>query len=154
MFSVTAKTQYGIRALVHLASIPGYAATSAAISASQCISPKYLEGILSRLVSAGVLVSGRGKGGGYRLAKDPALISMLEVVGALEGEIRPVECVDDSARCGLGSGCIPRHFWLGLKGTIDSYLGSRTLADIAIPGRTEFFPVVPVGESDSTSDRG
>lgn len=130
MFSVTAKTQYGIRALVHLAERKGEASTAAEIAESQSISPKYLEGILSRLASSGLLISERGKHGGYRLSRGPEDIAMLEVVNALEGEIQPVGCVSDMARCGLGDGCLPRKFWIGLKESIDGYLGSRTLKDI------------------------
>ncbi len=129
MFSVTAKTQYGIRALVHLAEI-GEAATAAEIAASQSISPKYLEGILSRLAASGLLISERGKHGGYRLSRNPESIDMLEVVNALEGEIKPVGCVNDSGLCGLGEGCMPRMFWIGLKQSIEGFLASRSLKDI------------------------
>ncbi len=132
MFSVTAKTQYGIRALVHLAEI-GEAATAAEIAESQSISPKYLEGILSRLAASGFLISERGKHGGYRLSRDPDAIHMLEVVNALEGEIKPVGCVNDMGQCCLGDACLPRKFWIGLKQSIDGYLGSRTLKDIIGP---------------------
>ena len=130
MFSVTAKTQYGIRALVHLAERKGEASTAAEIAESQSISPKYLEGILSRLAASGLLISERGKHGGYHLSRNPEDIAMLEVVNALEGEIKPVGCVNDMAQCGLGVGCLPRKFWIELKESIDGYLESRTLKDI------------------------
>jgi len=55
------------------------------------------------------------------------------VVRATEGEIRIVECVDNAAICLLGQGCLPRHFWLGLKDAVDLYLESVTLAEIANP---------------------
>ncbi|MEI6874993.1 MAG: hypothetical protein WCL50_07670, partial [Spirochaetota bacterium] len=70
MFSVSAKTQYGIRALVHLARLEASAnprgpdsstaetvATGASIAKTENISPKYLEGILAQLTSTGLLVS-------------------------------------------------------------------------------------------------
>jgi len=143
MFAVSTKTQYGIRALVHLARLeaggrlePASAAqaeataTAASIAASENISPKYLEGILAQLTATGLLVSGRGKHGGYRLARPAGEIGMLSIVEALEGEIRPVGCVDDSAACSHGEACLPRLFWCGLKGAVDNYLSSRTLRDI------------------------
>lgn len=166
MFSVSTKTQYGIRALVHLARSeeeslrargrPGRSdarrgdaaeradiattevatsssdsvVTAAAIAAAENISPKYLEGILSQLTTVGLLVSERGKRGGYRLARQASAITMLEIVEALEGEIRPVGCVDSLALCSHGQGCLPRRFWLGLKDSVDGYLSSRTLRDI------------------------
>ena len=130
MFSVSTKTQYGIRALVHLARMELRSATSAEIAKAESISPKYLEGILGQLKAAGLVLAERGKNGGYRLAREPGEIRMLEIVEALDGEVKPVGCVDDSGRCALGGGCLPRRFWIGLKEAIDGYLESRTLKDV------------------------
>ncbi|HEY9054216.1 MAG TPA: Rrf2 family transcriptional regulator [Rectinemataceae bacterium] len=129
MFQVPAKTQYAIRALVHLARRGEDSA--ARIAEAQMISPKYLEGILGQLKAAGIVVSGRGRMGGYRLAKDPAHVKMLEVVEATEGEVRPVDCLDSAASCILGGSCMPRRFWLGLKSAVDEYLSSVSLGDLA-----------------------
>lgn len=130
MFSVPTKTQYGIRALVHLAMLNGQWAASGEIAKAQRIPAKYLEGILGQLKNAGLVLSERGKNGGYRLAKPASETTMLDIVKALEGEVKPVGCVDDSGLCEQGSYCLPRVFWLGLKTAIDSYLASRTLKDI------------------------
>jgi Rrf2 family protein len=130
MFSVPTRTQYGIRALVHLATSEARSSTSAEIARAQAISPKYLEGILGQLKTSGLLLSERGAHGGYRLAREPEAILMLEIVEALEGEVRPVGCVEDSGCCEQGVDCLPRRFWIGLKQAIDGYLQSRTLRDV------------------------
>ncbi len=149
MFSVSTKAQYGIRALVHLArnegeggvalhsedadgelSVAEPIVTASVIAKAENISQKYLEGILAQLTMAGLLVSERGKRGGYRLGRPSTDITMLEIVEALEGEIRPVGCVDRQDSCSHGQSCLPRRFWLGLKDSIDGYLSSRTLRDI------------------------
>jgi Rrf2 family protein len=130
MFSVPTKTQYGIRALVHLARMESRTANSAEIAKAEGIPAKYLEGILGLLKTAGLVASERGKNGGYRLVKNPDELLMIEIVRAFEGEIRPVDCVSDSASCAQGGGCLPRRFWLGLKGAIDGYLASKTLKDV------------------------
>ena len=136
MFSVPTKTQYGIRALVHLARS---ADSSAAVAASEAsaeiakaegIPPKYLEGILVQLKTAGLVLSERGTKGGYRLARPASEIRMIEIVEALEGEVKPVGCLDDVGLCAKGDCCLPRIFWVGLKGAIDDYLGSKTLLDV------------------------
>ncbi len=129
MFQVPAKTQYAIRALVHLAQSGGD--NAARIASVQQISPKYLEGILNQLKLAGLVVSDRGRGGGYRLARNASEIGMKEVVSAMEGELRPVECVDNSNVCSMGAFCMPRKFWLGLKDSVESYLSSVNLGDLA-----------------------
>lgn len=135
MFSVPTKTQYGIRALVHLARIDAVSAptgseASAEIARAEGIPSKYLEGILFQLKTAGLVHSERGKKGGYRLARPASDIRMLEIVEALEGEVKPVGCLDDSTSCVQGDCCLPRIFWVGLKDAIDGYLGSRTLSDV------------------------
>ena len=129
MFQVPAKTQYAIRALVHL--VRTGEDSAARIAEAQKISPKYLEGILGQLKTAGIVASDRGRQGGYRLARDPASIRMLEVVEATEGEVRPVDCVDSAASCAMGALCMPRRFWLGLKSAVDTYLTSITLGELA-----------------------
>lgn len=137
MFSVPTRTQYGIRALVHLArsgevegSDPAALSTSAEIAKAESISPKYLEGIMTQLKAKGIVSAERGNKGGYRLARDPASIRMIDVVEALEGEVRPVDCLESSSRCSQGEACMPRRFWIGLKGAIDDYLASKTLKDV------------------------
>jgi len=137
VFSVPTRTQYGIRALVHLARAdeagvgPASASTtSAEIARTESISPKYLEGIMTQLKAKGLVVAERGKGGGFRLARPSSEIRMLDIVEALEGEVRPVDCVDSVACCVQGDACMPRKFWIGLKGAIDDYLLSKTLKDV------------------------
>lgn len=135
MFQVPTKTQYAIRALVHL--VHAGSASVATIAEAEHIPAKYLEAILSQLKSAGLVISERGRSGGYRLARAASIIQMSEVVQATEGEIRPVECVDNATICVVSEGCLPRRFWLGLKKTVDEYLASVTLAEIAEPGLSD-----------------
>jgi Rrf2 family transcriptional regulator, cysteine metabolism repressor len=132
MFSVPTKTQYGIRALVHLARLEAKAASeaSADIAKAEGIPSKYLEGILTQLKTAGLVLSERGKKGGFKLSKPASEMRMIEIVEALEGEVKPVGCLDDVGVCAQGDCCLPRIFWVGLKDAIDGYLGSRTLLDV------------------------
>ena len=139
MFSVSARTQYGIRALAYLAQKPNWEAIGAEIAEAEAISPKYLEGILTRLAVAGLIRSERGKNGGYRLAKAPDSISMANVVAALDGQVRPVDCVDELGICDHDLTCRSRKFWIGLKSAIDQYLRGQTLQDIVGDGAE--FPI-------------
>ena len=58
------------------------------IAERQGFSDKYLEGIVSRLSAAGLVKSGRGKYGGYRLVKDPAEYNVYEILYAAEDSIQ------------------------------------------------------------------
>lgn len=129
MFKVSARTQYGIRAMVYLARKTAGEASIAEISQAECISPKYLEGIMSQLKSRSLVESERGKNGGYRLAFEPDCITMLSIVEALDGSVKPVNCV--SGECVQDGTCMPKRFWIGLKEVIDGYLGTRTLSDVS-----------------------
>lgn len=129
MFSVSTRTQYGIRALVRLALAGDRESSVSEIAAQEGISAKYLEGIISLLKSAGLVLSQRGKNGGYRLARNAEEIRMLDVVTALDGRIEPVQC-SGSSGCDKASFCLPSRFWNGLKQRIDAYLAETSLADI------------------------
>lgn len=133
MFSVSTKTQYGIRALAYLAKKESHEATTSEIAASEGISPKYLEGIMNILNSAGLIRSERGKKGGVRLLRIPSTMTMREIVEALGGAVTPVECLQSTDDCVRTGACLPRRFWVGLKEAIDGYLESKTLEDIAQP---------------------
>jgi Rrf2 family protein len=148
MFQVPAKTQYAIRALVHIAQAGEDSA--ARIAEAQKISPKYLEGVLSQLKTAGIVASDRGRQGGYRLVRDAADIRMSEVVEATEGEIRPVGCVDSADSCVMGVSCMPRRFWLGLKSAVDDYLSSVTLAELS---EEPFISLNSPGDTDTGARR-
>ncbi len=131
MFSVSAKTQYAIRAMAHLARLEGRSATASEISSAEGIPLKFLEGILTQLKTVGLVGGERGKNGGYRITAAPESVTMLSIVEAMDGSVKPVQCVETAGACAQGGACLPRKFWIGLKDAIDAYLGSRTLKDIA-----------------------
>lgn len=80
------KTQYAVQAVVSLARRDRQAVVPVSeLSAELGISPKFLEDILAALRAAGIVHSRRGKEGGYQLAPDPAALTVLEIVQALEG---------------------------------------------------------------------
>ncbi len=83
---LSTRSTYGMRALVELALASGHGPVSATLIATrQDLSVAYLEQLLHRLKQQGVVTSIRGPRGGYVLAKDPARITMAEVVHVLDG---------------------------------------------------------------------
>ena len=91
-------------------------------------SQKYLEATVSSLSAAGLILSARGKSGGYRLVKSPEEYNVAEIVCAAEGTLSPVSCLD--AGCSKADGCLTLPLWRELDDVIMNFLRSKTLADL------------------------
>ncbi|MEO8029320.1 MAG: Rrf2 family transcriptional regulator [Gemmatimonadota bacterium] len=93
----------------------------------------YVEQILLRLRRAGLVESVRGARGGYFMTKDPALISMRDIMAASERQTFEMNCEAHPVgeeRCQPGSGCSIRPVWVAIQQTVDDLLGRVTLADL------------------------
>src|ERR1700680_4638252 len=100
---VSTKGDYGIRALIELAVHYGEGTIkSAEIAARQRIPEPYLDQLLTTLRRAGFIRSVRGPQGGHELIREPSTIRMREVLGALEGSLNPIDCLDESSACSRG----------------------------------------------------
>ena len=100
----SSKAEYGVRLMVELGRHGGEQPTSLkAIAEAERLPLAYLEQVVARLKSAGLVQSSRGAHGGYRLARPAEEITMDEVVLALEGAIAPMECFVDTTTGGAGS---------------------------------------------------
>ena len=84
MFSQT--VEYALRAVVHLAYVAPEAHTTAQIAEATKVPKDYLSKILQGLARVGIVKTQRGVGGGVSLARDPAELSILDVVNAVEPE--------------------------------------------------------------------
>ncbi|MBI5488757.1 MAG: Rrf2 family transcriptional regulator [Deltaproteobacteria bacterium] len=84
----SAGARYGLRACLLLAEqSTGSPLAGAAIAQRLRIPPQYLPVLLHRLKSAGIVATARGQHGGYRLARAPAAISLLDVLQAVDGRL-------------------------------------------------------------------
>ena len=131
---ISSRGQYGIRALAVLAARHGQGPVQVReIARVERLSAKYLEQLLGRLRTGGLVKSLRGARGGYVLARDPGAITVREVLLLLEGSLAPVGCVDGVADCADEgrTECAVHGLWLGLHATVLDYLDSFTLADLA-----------------------
>jgi Rrf2 family protein len=91
------KARYALRALVELAREPQVQRTAAEISVRADAPRKFLEAILLELARRGLVVSRRGKLGGYVLAKPPETISFAEVIRVIDGPLALAPCVSHMA---------------------------------------------------------
>ena len=108
------KARYALRALVELARVEGGQLTSGELSARADAPRKFLEAILLELSRHHLVISRRGKFGGYVLARPATAISFAEVIRVVEGPLALAPCVsprlgyrkcedcpDDPAACAL-----------------------------------------------------
>jgi len=100
---------------------------------------EYLTKIFGLLARANLVDAVRGKGGGYALSRSPAMISLLDVIEAVEGPLALNLCQHTPPKCDE-PGCRVRPVWTDLQERIRSVLSSKTLdqliqaADPGAPG--------------------
>jgi len=88
--------------------------------------------LMGRLAGAGLLTSARGAGGGFRLARDPARISLAEIIEAVEGPIAMTSCIEEGRHdCGLEEACRVRPHWSAVNNAVKGALGGVSLATLA-----------------------
>jgi Rrf2 family protein len=136
---VGSRGDYGLRALVYLASRAGGGEPVQvhAIAERQQIPEDYLRQLLVHLRLAGLVKSVRGPHGGYLLARAPGDISMGQVLDVLEGEPEPMTCrhlAEGSDRCSLLAGCNIRARWRDASLKMQDTLYGTTLAELAAEG--------------------
>ena len=88
--------------------------------------------LVSRLTAAGLLRSARGVGGGLRLARPAAAISLADIVEAVEGPIALTACVDQGKHdCGLEAACAVRPHWGVVNQAMRGALAGVSLTKLA-----------------------
>ena len=99
---ITMKTRYALKALTQLALAgQGTVVLIADLAEREDIPQKFLEAILRELKQDGLLISKKGRGGGYALNHDPKTVTLVKVLRAMEGPLAPVPCLSQTAyrRC-------------------------------------------------------
>jgi Rrf2 family protein len=124
-------TEYGIRALLHLALHRQSMVTAGEIAEQQDVPIDFLQKILQKFVKAGMVDSYRGAQGGFSLAKEPQEISMLEVLEILQGKLAVNKCfLGENNGCPRSSECPLKYNWLQLQQKIEAFLKGITLQDL------------------------
>lgn len=131
---LSTKGRYAVVALIDLALAKGEMPTSlGAISRRQDISLPYLEQLFVRLRRAGLVVSVRGPGGGYRLARPADEINIVEVLDAVDETVSALHVGGGAsgAVSGSMSQSLSNRLWQSLSAHVYVFLHNITLADVA-----------------------
>ncbi|MBM3806820.1 MAG: Rrf2 family transcriptional regulator [Acidimicrobiia bacterium] len=159
MLRLSKKSDYALIAMKHLATRQDGGTSSSAreISESYDIPLELLAKVLQRLVRAKLLVSVQGTRGGYRLGRTPALISVADVIQAVDGPVTVTACSPVDHNCDQYTKCSIRDPLWKIKNRILDSLNTVSVAEMAAEAeapppapthtvsRMVFIP--PVGES-------
>jgi Rrf2 family iron-sulfur cluster assembly transcriptional regulator len=127
---LTTKGRYAVTAMLDLALRADKGPVSLAeISGRQGISLSYLEQLFARLRSNDLVSSVRGPGGGYRLSRDASLISVANIVDAVNESVDATSCGGEGD-CQQGEKCLTHDLWCLLSDKIHDFLGSISLASL------------------------
>ena len=98
------------------------------IAAQQEISEKYLEAIVKKLVNSQLVHGVRGKGGGYRLARNPEEYTVREILEVTEGSLAPIACKELSGGyCSRSNQSSTLPMWRDLDQMIYNFFENITL---------------------------
>ena len=148
---ITTKGRYGLRAVINLAMARHDRPISiSSIANEERVSSEFLEQIFFKLKKAGLIRSIRGPGGGFVLNKQPAEISVANILEAV-GETRGLTpcTLRRNTLCERPEPCPAHEIWLGLEKTMGEYLSSVTLKDIMERNGNRRYAKLGVGANSS-----
>ena len=124
------RADYSLRGVFDLARhADGGFRSSPTIAAAMDVPPNWLPQLLVVLVERGILESRGGRSGGYRLARPPEEVTLLEVVDAVEPD-RDATCVLRGGVCRWEGRCAFHEPWTAAKDALRDRLGATTFADV------------------------
>lgn len=124
------RADYSLRGVFHLAVHDDEVFRSArSIAEATAVPATWLPQLLTALAEAGVVTSTTGRNGGYRLARAPADVTVLEVIQAVEPEGEPV-CVLRGGPCQWDGRCALHEPWAAAKHAFTDRLATTTFADV------------------------
>ena len=133
---LSTKRRYGLRALIDLALYSENETVSIqSIARRQNISDSYLEQLMRKLRSAGLIVSVRGAQGGYKLARPANEISVGDVLRALEGSLEAVTCGGEDNSCQGADLCVTKFVWERINSSIRDTVDSIKLSQLVEESR-------------------
>ncbi len=129
IFSATA--EYALRAVIMIADHAGSDAVSGSeVAQALEAPPNYMSKIMHRLARAGILVSTRGKGGGFRLAHPASEISLIEVVSVFDTVNEGRTCLLGRPECTDSNPCPLHTRWKPMAEAFATLIRQTTLADL------------------------
>ena len=129
---ISTKGRYSLRVIIDLAEHRGSGyIPMKEVAARQNISLKYIEKLMPMLTKNGLVEGIHGKGGGYKLSRDPEFLTVGEILRLAEGDLVPVSCLEDGASpCELACECRTLSMWKEFYDMTNRFFDGITVADL------------------------
>jgi Rrf2 family protein len=134
---VSAKSDYALRALIEMTSRgDGPAVSAEELGRQQEIPHGFLQAILADLRRAGIVISQRGQSGGWRMARDPADVSVADVIRAVDGPLVSVYGLRPESVTYNETADVLQHVWIAARRSLRDvfeHVSLQQLADHKLP---------------------
>jgi Rrf2 family protein len=130
---LTRAADYGIRVMIHLATLPAHERALLPELARATGAPQsFLSKVLQALCHAGFIVSRRGQSGGFEILPPGRKASVRAVIEAIEGPISLNLCLVSGASCKRKSFCPAHPIWASAQEAMLGVLNTATVAALAL----------------------
>lgn len=136
MAFITSSVEYGLHCLLWLADPDCGQPSSRDLAELQGVSPSFVAKIFPKLEKAGIVHAAQGVRGGYRLARDPADISVLDIVDAIEGDKPLFDCQEIRGRCAVFGDSAPQWATQGVCAIHAAMLRAETAMRDSLAGES------------------
>jgi len=127
---LTTKGRFAVTAMADLAERHGRGpVTLASISERQKISLSYLEQLFGKLRKHNIVIAVRGPGGGYYLARPASMISVADIIVAVDEQVDATLC-GGMGNCDDNKQCITHDLWMGLNEILHKYMAEFSLQQL------------------------
>tara|TARA_B110000438_G_scaffold30256_1_gene29441 strand:+ start:184 stop:642 length:459 start_codon:yes stop_codon:yes gene_type:complete len=134
---LTTKGKYAVTAALDLALHESNDFISISdLALRQSIPGPYLEQLFRNLRKAGILISHRGPGGGYKLSRPSNEIKIGQIISAVEDRMDATQCSGEG-NCSAGSKCLAHNLWTDLNHQVQSFLMDKSLEDVLSDSRND-----------------
>lgn len=129
---ISAKARYGLRILMDIAlhADEDHPRLMKEICETEDLSEKFTSRLVIPLREAGMITSTRGKAGGFRLARRPHEITLLEIIETLQGPVALIDCLAENPVCARTKTCAAREIWSDITNSIRRTLAATTLESL------------------------
>lgn len=127
---ITREADYAVRCVLHLAQAEGRISSVSEISSAMHVPKSFLAKILQKLVKAGIVGSARGARGGFLLQKQPAEVSLYDVIFAIEGPGAFSICSTGKVLCSRTGSCVVHPVWVKIRQQYEASLRGQDFAGL------------------------